>query len=103
MINIIDVIILFWTIRTVKQVLFWIYLWQLKEYHIWRFVDHFRTYKGKKIFFNALFGVKIVLVPLLFLRPGFAWILLAIYVLESALFVWHILKSNFKKPVITSK
>lgn len=41
-----------WAAGTVKLVLFWIYLWQLKEYHIGRFVDHFRTAKGKRIIFS---------------------------------------------------
>jgi len=52
---------LFWLIRTAKSVLFYLYLWQLKEYHIGRFVDHFRTAQGKKLIFSKLIGIKIAL------------------------------------------
>ncbi len=50
-----------WFFRQTKAILFWLYLWQLKEYHIGRFIDHFRTEKGKKLFFNSLFILKIIL------------------------------------------
>src|SRR3989344_4522781 len=71
MFSLINIIIFLWLVRTIKAVLFWIYLWQLKEYHIGRFVDHFRTHKGKKLIFNFLLGIKIVLFPLIFIKPLF--------------------------------
>ena len=40
-----------WLAGTVKSILFWLYLWQLKDYHIGRFIDHFQTAKGKRIIF----------------------------------------------------
>ncbi len=46
------VISITWATGTIKLVLFWIYLWQLKDYHIGRFIDHFRTAKGKRIIFS---------------------------------------------------
>ncbi len=46
------IISILWFLGTVKLVLFWIYLWQLKDYHIGRFIDHFRTAKGKRIIFS---------------------------------------------------
>lgn len=51
----------FWLIRENKAILFWLYLWQLKEYHWSRFFDHFSTSKGKRIFLNPLFSAKIFL------------------------------------------
>lgn len=48
----------FWLIRENKAILFWLYLWQLKEYHWGRFLDHFSTSKGRKIFLNPLFLAK---------------------------------------------
>ncbi|MDO8633024.1 MAG: hypothetical protein Q7K38_00530, partial [Candidatus Wildermuthbacteria bacterium] len=47
-------IVAFWFVRTLKTVLFWLYLWQLKEYHIGRFLDYFRTQKGRQSLFNKL-------------------------------------------------
>jgi len=52
---------LFWWVRTAKFILFYFYLWQLKEYHIGRFLDHFRTEKGKKLIFNRIVFLKIAL------------------------------------------
>jgi len=65
----------FWLIRVVKTALFYLYLWQLKEYHIGRFVDHFRTAKGKQLFLNKILLGELVLVlfpvsPLFFLLYG---------------------------------
>ena len=39
----------FWFIKSTKLVLFYVYLWQLKEYQVKRFLDHFRTEKGKRL------------------------------------------------------
>src|SRR3989344_7885263 len=100
MIFLLKIISLFWLIRTTKAVLFWIYLWQLKEYHIGRFLDHFRTNKGKRIFFNFLFASKLLLFALFWAIPTIAsYILLAVYILESALIVVR----RLKKPVFTLK
>jgi len=76
----------FWLIRTVKAVLFWIYLWQLKEYHIGRFLDHFRTHKGKRLFFSYLFIIKLLLLVLIFINfPAALYILLIVYLAEAIL------------------
>ncbi len=56
---IITLISLFWLIRTLKMVLFWIYVWQLKDYHIGRFLDHFRTVKGRALLFNKTLLAKV--------------------------------------------
>lgn len=56
-----------WFIRETKSILFWFYLWQLKEYHIGRFIDHFRTEKGKRLLFNKLIFLKILLIFSFFL------------------------------------
>ena len=96
-----------WFIWELKYILFWLYLWQLKEYHIGRFVDHFRTYKGKKIIFDFIQISKIILLGL-FLLAGFIlnfWIsiLFIIYLLQTIVFLKGIIKNTFKKPAITLK
>jgi len=50
-----------WFIREIKAISFWLYLWQLKEYRAERFLDHFRTDQGKRIFLNKLFIGKLSL------------------------------------------
>lgn len=52
------IFILLFFAHAAASVLFWVYLWQLKEYHTGRFLDHFRTEKGRRIFLNWKFGVK---------------------------------------------
>jgi len=96
-----------WLIRTSKFVLFWIYLWQLKEYHVGRFLDHFRTYKGKKLFFNYFFLFKIILLLLFVFSEAFfsIWfsVLFLIYLFESLIFFKQLVLKSFKKPVKTAK
>lgn len=50
-----------WMAAIHRQILFWLYLWQLKEYHIGRFLAHFETSKGKSLFINPLFFIKLAL------------------------------------------
>jgi len=100
----IPTIVLFWFIRTAKAVLFWIYLWQLKEYHIGRFIDHFRTEKGRSLFFNFSNILKILLfIYFLTLPLLFFFVVFLIYIAEAAKAVWDLLGKRIKKPVLTKK
>ncbi len=93
---------IFWLVRTVKNTFFCLYLWQLKEYHIGRFISHFDTEKGKRLLLN----------PLNFLKVGFLFlvnvffisqILLIIYILESFQAVKNFFQKKLKLPVLTKK
>jgi len=97
------VLSLFWFIRTAKVVLFWIYLWQLKEYHIGRFLDHFRTSKGKKLIFHPLQLFKIVLLGLFLFTPLSVLILFLIYFIESLFSFKSLFGRKLKLPVLTKK
>ena len=96
----------FWFLRQIKANLFWFYLWQLKEYHIGRFIDHFRTYRGRGLLLNKLLILKLFLLPF-FLCPYSFFAgevaLLTIYVLESAKFLYDLVLKKVKKPVFTVK
>jgi UDP-N-acetylmuramoyl-tripeptide--D-alanyl-D-alanine ligase len=96
-----------WSIRTFKNVLFWIYLWQLKEYHIGRFKNHFTTEKGKKLLYDPTLLLKIVLVLIFAFLPQFQnallIIVLAIYVIEGLIFSRQVARNTHKRPVITFK
>lgn len=93
-----------WFIRTAKAVLFYIYLWQLKEYHIGRFLDHFRTEKGRSLILNKfnLFKVGLILifpaVPLLLF-----FLLLIFYLSEFFKALPDFFKRRIKRPVLTVK
>ncbi len=97
-----------WLLKTIKYILFWLYLWQLKEYHVGRFRDHFRTKKGRRAFFHSFFWIELVLLILFLLvgnyyRDALSIVLLAIYLFQVAVFSRHILKRSLKKPVKTAK
>lgn len=65
-------VLIFWVLAVSKSLLFWVYLWQLKDYHLGRFFAHFDTFKGKAIFHNKVFFLKIALLiyPFFFLALG---------------------------------
>jgi len=119
-----------WLIVFVKKILFWIWLWQLKEYHLSRFLDHFRTEKGKKLFLNWLLFVKVflfstvliflikiddlivlyilkkyqTLIRLVILYLGyFPYFVLILFFLEALKALADILIKRLKKPVLTEK
>jgi UDP-N-acetylmuramoyl-tripeptide--D-alanyl-D-alanine ligase len=102
----------FWFLRDVKQILFWVYLWQLKQYHRGRFFDHFKTEKGKKLLFQPLQILKIILLVLFFAvfllsnpvyLAFFPLILFLAYFLESLLYFKAIFAKRAKNPVFTKK
>lgn len=106
-----------WILRETKTVLFWIYLWQLKEYHWGRFKAHFSTHKGKKLLFDPLRILKFCLLILLIFWWQKGSRLLAfsfvswsavlgggmIYLAEGAKFVKDVLVRKIRKPVFTLK
>src|SRR3989344_634413 len=103
----INMFVLCWIVRAFKSALFWIYLWQLKEYHVGRFIDHFRTFKGKKIFLN-LFTLSKYILFLVVLAPGnyflsAALLLLLIYIAEFFIFLKNIFSRSLKIPAFTAK
>jgi len=108
---------LLWFIRETKAILFWLYLWQLKEYHIGRFLDHFQTAKGKQLLINKLIILKLIflilIVPLFYVIPSpwqlqgvrnyFLLFLFVLYFLESAKTFYDFLQKKLKTPVLTKK
>lgn len=97
-----------WFIRTSRYILFWIYLWQLKDYHIGRFLDHFKTHKGKKIILNPLqlfkiFAAGFFILTFNFFAAFLPLILFLIYLFETVLFLTQVLRKSIKAPVFTKK
>jgi len=96
-----------WFVWMLKYVLFWLYLWQLKEYHVGRLFDHFTTHKGKKILFSYEQIFKI-LILISFLSDSNLFsaslvVLILVYFVELLIFLRGIYLKSFKKPVITLK
>ncbi|MDD5221300.1 MAG: UDP-N-acetylmuramoyl-tripeptide--D-alanyl-D-alanine ligase [Candidatus Pacebacteria bacterium] len=101
------ILLIAWLVLMVKRILFWTYLWQLKEYHFKRFIDHFRTKQGKKIFLSFIFLSKLAILAYFFINRQTAVIfyypILLIYLLELAKTGLEIAKRRILKPVITAK
>ena len=102
MFSIYSFIAIFWLVKMTKQILLWTYLWQIKEYHIQRFLVHFRTEQGARLVFNKLLFIKLCL-PLLFFSPVFPFVIFGLYFLEAARFFTQILRKQIKRPVLTKK
>jgi UDP-N-acetylmuramoyl-tripeptide--D-alanyl-D-alanine ligase len=96
-----------WFVWELKYILFWLYLWQLKEYHVGRFVDHFRTHKGKKLIFSFSQTLKLVLLFFLLLKNSlFLYlypIIVLVYSIEFLIFLRQLFMGSFKKPAGTFK
>lgn len=99
-----SLVAILWFLGSLKYVLFWLYLWQLKEYHVGRFLAHFQTQKGQDLIFNSLLLIKLFLALLFFLESFlFFWILISLYFAESFLFFKSIIERKVKKPKFTVK
>lgn len=113
---------IFWLLVFNKRILFWVWLWQLKEYHLGRFKAHFQTYKGKKLIFNKLLFFKIflsisfIIAPYFFTFPGFEFdpiyqtsviflfsLLFLLYFGEGIKAIFDIYKKRLRIPVLTKK
>src|SRR3989344_43754 len=88
--------VIFWLIREVKVMLFWLYLWQLKEYHIGRFLAHFQTARGRRLLLNPWAGAKLILLVGVFFIPNAIFLLIPLYAVEFFL-------RKAPKPVFTRK
>lgn len=94
----------FWYARTVRALLFALYLWQLKEYHIKRFLAHFGTAKGKRLFLHPFVAAKLALLGLWLFWPGASTLLLlALYIGETALVLRALRVNTLLLPVLTRK
>ncbi|MFH1780553.1 MAG: Mur ligase family protein [Candidatus Nealsonbacteria bacterium] len=101
-----------WLIVFAKKLLFWTYLWQLKEYHIGRFIDHFQTYKGRRLILNWWLSLELLVLLGIYLSAKLVWlgikinlvyIAIFIFFIEGALFLRNVHRGTYKKPVITRK
>ena len=94
-----------WFLAFTKKLSFWIWLWQLKEYHIGRFKDHFTTYKGKKLLLNPLMIIKIALAFTIYFysEPIIAFIIIGLLFIESAFALLGFAKKRLRIPVLTRK
>ncbi len=102
-------IFILWLVKISRDILFWVYLWQLKEYRRDRMRAHFELASSKKTFFNKLYFGKIALLlsaPILFMDiwSFFFPIATAIFYVALGLrSVYSIYLKDLKEPVFTRK
>ncbi|MFH1401927.1 MAG: Mur ligase family protein [Parcubacteria group bacterium] len=93
-----------WLVHSTKIALFYLYLWQLKEYHTGRFLAHFDTDKGRKLIFNPISILKIILLLVFSVMPLLTFFgTIIIYLLEFPKIFFDLIKNKIKKPVLTKK
>lgn len=117
------VVLLLWLLTRIKANLFWVYLWQMKNYHIGRFLAHFSTNSGKKLLFNVPIFAKIILLAgsiflfcITFFNLDFNLfglnyeiavlilsIFLLVYFLEGFYALFSLIRKKAKLPEFTSK
>ncbi len=97
-----------WLLIQIKAVLFWVYLWQLKDYHLGRFLAHFETAKGKQIFASKIFIAKIALFLMTLAFIGTRWegvviVTLVFYALLGLKTIYDFIRRDIKVPVFNLK
>jgi len=104
---ILKLIFALWLVKETKDLLFWLYLWQLKEYRWRRFTAHFITSKGKSILKDKKQWLKLLLLLLLFgpdpVFYGAVGMLILIYLAEVAKVFLDLFRKNLKTPAMTAK
>jgi UDP-N-acetylmuramoyl-tripeptide--D-alanyl-D-alanine ligase len=53
-----NLLIVMYAIRTIRNVFYLVFLWQLKEYRVDRMIAHLKTWQGKKLIFGWVPGIK---------------------------------------------
>ncbi|MDO8655288.1 MAG: UDP-N-acetylmuramoyl-tripeptide--D-alanyl-D-alanine ligase [bacterium] len=107
-----SILSIFWFVAQIKAIGFWLYLWQLKEYHAGRFIDHFRTAQGKKLFWSKSSLVKTLFVEGLYLE--YFWSstvltkiillgMLTLYVIETLRAMKGVFVRSIRIPLFTKK
>lgn len=98
----------FWII---KNILFWVALWQIKEYRLDRAMLHFtETLQGKNLFLSplvflkwlAIFGYILVIFNRDLSYP-YQILVFAIFVVQAILSIYEIFQRGIRRPVFTGK
>ena len=83
------VALILWMIVFTKKLFLWVWLWQLKEYHIGRFKAHFHTEKGKKLIRTKIVFLKLfVLIGLFFRTILFSYLTVIVFFRGGCVWLW---------------
>lgn len=107
-----SVVTIFWFLYIAERLLFWLYVWQLKEYRFDRMRAHFELPTGRTLLFNKLLLIQIVFListPLFFIEAFEIWKVIflplgaLLYFILGAYTLWKISTKNIKTPIFTKK
>ena len=103
------IILILWLVKITKDVLFWNYLWQLKEYRLDRMKAHFELPSAKRIFVNKLYLTRVALLASSSLlaihlwQTAFTYLVLLFYALTALWAFYGAASRKIRKPVFTKK
>lgn len=89
-------------IRTVRNALYQVFLWQIKEYRLDRILVHLRTWQGKRMVLGPFALLKWLLIGLYFGGVVIFLPVVVLYALEAILNFKEMV-SGLKKPLFTAK
>lgn len=99
-----------WLIKLIKSVFFHVYLWQLKEYRLDRYLDYLRTAEAKRIYLSKKVLIKIILcfssflaLFIVFYSNLFSLFVLLIFIWDSYSISRELKKRGFLRPQLTLK
>jgi len=110
-------VVAIWLIVFIKQLLFWLWLWQLKEYHRGRFKAHFEAQKIKKIVSSFwrlkypkftkkiifLFFICFLTEILLILYFSFVWVIILTIIFIPLIFLSFQIPSAIWRKILINK
>lgn len=95
------ILFVFWFFVQIRAILFWVFLWQIKEYRLDRFLLHFQTQKGREIFLNPAFLIKTPLFLVSIIFPQKCSLSIPVFLLIFYFFeTTFILFKTFKKDIL---
>lgn len=96
------VLLVAFLIRTIRNSLYQVFLWQLKEYRLDRILAHLQTWQGRRMVLGPMALVKWVLILAYFLGLPIFFAVMALYLFEALLNLREA-TLGIKKPVFTFK
>ena len=96
---------------SIKSILFWVSLWQIKEYRLDRLLIHVKeTRQGRGLLYSPFFLGCLLLIglyiPIVFHDTWIGIYHVCIFIffaIESGFFIKEIIKATFKRPALTTK
>ncbi|MBL7159819.1 hypothetical protein ISS85_05040 [Candidatus Microgenomates bacterium] len=102
-------LIIVFSVVIIKNTIFYLFWWQLKEYRLDRFLIHLNIQQGRKLLLGRKEILKWLLLfftPLMFftnLRDLFFWLVLASFLIEALSYLIQLFKKEWKWPDFTFK